>query len=63
MYKVVVNDEGQYSIWPSKRENVPGWNDAGKSGPKEECLSYIDEVWKDVRPLSLQKQMAESSSQ
>ena len=57
IYKVVVNDEEQYSIWPADRENALGWNDAGKSGTKAECLAYIEEVWTDMRPLSLRKKM------
>jgi len=57
IYKVVVNDEEQYSIWLADRENAPGWKDAGKSGAKEDCLSYIKEVWTDMRPLSLRKRM------
>jgi len=57
IYKVVVNHEEQYSIWLADRENAPGWKDAGKSGTKEECLAYIKEVWTDMRPLSLRKQM------
>ena len=63
IYKVVVNHEEQYSIWPADRENALGWNDAGKSGNKEECLAYIKEVWTDRRPLSLRKQMEESGRQ
>ncbi|HEX8720043.1 MAG TPA: MbtH family NRPS accessory protein [Pyrinomonadaceae bacterium] len=59
IYKVVVNHEEQYSIWPADRENALGWNDAGKSGTKAECLAYIEEVWTDMRPLSLRKQMEE----
>ena len=59
IYKVVVNDEEQYSIWPENRENPPGWNDVGKVGPKAECLTYIKEVWTDMRPLSLRKKMEE----
>jgi len=58
-YKVVVNHEEQYSIWPVDRENPPGWNDAGKEGTKTECLDYINEVWTDMRPLSLRKRMEE----
>lgn len=58
-YKVVVNHEQQYSIWLSDRENAPGWRDAGKTGSKAECLAYIKEVWTDMRPLSLQKKMAQ----
>lgn len=57
IYKVVINHEEQYSIWPADRENPPGWTDAGKSGHKAECLAYIKEVWVDMRPLSLRKQM------
>jgi MbtH protein len=60
-YKVVVNHEEQYSIWPADRENALGWNDAGKSGTKQECLDYIKEVWTDMRPLSLRKKMEETS--
>jgi MbtH protein len=59
IYKVVVNHEEQYSIWPADRENALGWNDAGKSGTKAECLAYIKEVWTDMRPLSLRKKMEE----
>ncbi len=62
IYKVVINHEEQYSIWPEHRENPPGWNDAGKSGTKQECLDYIKEVWTDMRPLSLRKQMEEMNN-
>lgn len=57
VYKVVVNHEEQYSIWPVGRENPLGWRDDGKSGLKQECLAYINEVWTDMRPLSLRKHM------
>jgi len=56
-YKVVLNHEEQYSIWPADRDNAPGWRDAGKQGSKAECLAYINEVWTDMRPLSLRRQM------
>ena len=57
IYKVVVNHEEQYSIWPADRENPLGWRDAGKNGPKAECLAHIKVVWTDMRPLSLRKKM------
>jgi MbtH protein len=57
IYKVVVNHEEQYSIWLADRDIPPGWNDVGKSGLKAECLEHIKEVWTDMRPLSLRKQM------
>ena len=62
-YKVVVNHEEQYSIWPLDQNNPLGWRNAGKSGSKQECLSYIKEVWADMRPLSLRKWMEEQSKQ
>ena len=39
VYKVVVNHEEQYSIYPADRANPLGWYDAGKTGPKAECLA------------------------
>ena len=59
IYKVVVNHEEQYSIWPEYKANPLGWNDVGKSGLKAECLAHIKEVWTDMRPLSLRKKMEE----
>jgi len=57
IYKVVVNHEEQYSIYPVDRPNPLGWNDVGPTGPKAECLAYIKEVWTDMRPLSLRQKM------
>lgn len=57
VYQVVMNHEEQYSIWPEARELPPGWQAVGKSGPKADCLAYIDDVWTDMRPLSLRQQM------
>lgn len=62
-YRVVVNHEEQYSIWPAYRENPIGWRDAGKTGTKAECLEFVNTVWTDMRPLSLRKRMEASSSQ
>jgi MbtH protein len=51
--KVVVNDEGQYSIWPADREAPAGWTEDGTVGTRAECLAHIEEVWTDMRPLGL----------
>ena len=60
---VVVNHEEQYSIWPKWKQELPlGWKSVGKEGIKTECLAYIEEVWTDMRPLSLRKAMQESSN-
>jgi MbtH protein len=61
IYTVVVNDEVQYSIWPDYKEIPNGWRAVGQTGLKPECLAYINEVWTDMQPLSLRKQMAEAA--
>lgn len=58
-YQVVINHEEQYSIWFADKEIPPGWRPVGMDGPKTECLAYIEEVWTDMRPLSLRKSMQE----
>ena len=57
MYLVLINHEEQYSLWPSYKPIPLGWKAVGKERTKNECLAYIDEVWTDMRPLSLRKQM------
>lgn len=58
-YKVVVNDEEQYSIWIANKETPQGWHEVGKQGTKAECLSYVEKVWTDMRPLSLRTTMTQ----
>ena len=58
IYRVVLNHEEQYSIWPAHKPNPPGWRDEGKSGTKDECLDHIEQVWTDMRPLSVRERMA-----
>lgn len=57
LYLVVRNAEEQYSIWPASRTVPEGWTTVGSAAPKEECLARIDEVWTDMRPLSLRRSM------
>jgi MbtH protein len=57
VYIVVTNQEEQYSIWPAGKDIPLGWTAVGKSGPKDECLAYIKEVWTDMRPKSLRDRM------
>lgn len=57
LYAVVVNGEEQYSIWPDYKDIPPGWRAVGTRGSKQACLDYIQEVWTDMRPLSLRRQM------
>jgi MbtH protein len=55
-YTVVLNDEEQYSIWPAARELPGGWRAAPMEGTREECCAYIEEIWTDMRPLSVRRQ-------
>ncbi|WP_325948319.1 MbtH family protein [Pseudomonas putida] len=56
-FLVVINDEQQYSIWPSYKAVPQGWRSVGQEGSKQECLTYIESVWTDMRPLSLRQAM------
>jgi uncharacterized protein YbdZ (MbtH family) len=59
IYRVVVNHEEQYSVWPEYKDIPAGWRDINVIGPKADCLAHIKEVWTDMRPLSLRKKMEE----
>lgn len=52
-YRVVVNEEEQYAIWPAELAVPAGWSEAGKTGSKEECLAFVKEEWRDMTPRSL----------
>ncbi|MFI2612144.1 MbtH family protein [Kitasatospora sp. NPDC018619] len=56
-YRVVRNDEEQYSVWWADRDLPAGWHAEGTEGTKDECLARITEVWTDMRPLSLRRRM------
>ena len=57
---VLVNSEGQYSLWPTFREVPPGWTVVGPRGKRQECLDWIAANWTDMRPLSLVRKMKEA---
>ncbi|MET8123643.1 MbtH family protein [Micromonospora sp. NPDC005189] len=56
-YRVVLNDEEQYSVWWTDRDLPAGWRAEGTEGTRDECLARIDEIWIDMRPLSLRQRM------
>ncbi len=62
IFKVVVNHEEQYSIWPKDRELPLGWNEEGTEGVKQVCLEQIEKIWTDMRPLSLREAMEQQSN-
>ena len=54
-YAVIINHEEQYSVWPEKLQIPRGWKATKINGNLERCMDYIEEVWTDMRPLSLRK--------
>jgi len=52
-YLSLINDEGQYSLWPTFVEVPAGWNVAHPQDTRQACLDYINEHWTDMRPQSL----------
>jgi MbtH protein len=60
-YFVLVNDEGQHSLWPSFAEVPAGWTVALPETDRQACLDYVEENWTDMRPKSLVEAMAADS--
>lgn len=56
-FYVLVNDEGQYSLWPVFADVPGGWTVIHGPGDRRSCLDYIEENWTDMRPKSLVEQM------
>jgi len=56
-YRVLVNHEEQYSLWPAFREVPAGWTATGPRGKRQECLDWIEQNWTDMRPRSLAEAM------
>jgi MbtH protein len=52
-FLVLVNHEGQHSLWPSFAEVPAGWSVAHAEDSRQACLDYIEEHWTDMRPASL----------
>jgi MbtH protein len=56
-YLALINDEGQYSLWPVFAEVPEGWTVAHKEDTRKACLDFIEENWTDMRPNTLIEQM------
>jgi MbtH protein len=55
-YLVLVNDEGQHSLWPSFINVPAGWTIVHEHDTRRGCLDYIKKNWTDMRPKSLIRQ-------
>jgi len=56
-YQVLRNDEDQYSLWLADLDVPAGWQQVGVEGSKDECTTYVDQVWTELRPRSLRERM------
>jgi MbtH protein len=56
-YRILINAEGQYSLWPDYIDIPAGWTSVQEPRSRESCLEYINEHWTDMRPRSLIKAM------
>jgi MbtH protein len=56
-YLVLVNDEGQHSLWPVFADVPEGWEVIFGEDDRQECLDFIEKNWTDMRPKSLIRQM------
>lgn len=61
-YYVLVNEEGQHSLWPTFAEIPEGWSITLSATDRQTAIDYVDEHWTDMRPLSLVKAMGQDSS-
>jgi MbtH protein len=62
-YYALINDEGQYSLWPVFAEVPAGWTIAHTEDSRQACLTFIEENWTDMRPNSLIREMEEYEKQ
>jgi MbtH protein len=58
-YKVIVNHEEQFKVWPAATANPRGWSDAGKTGTRDECIDHVEKVWTDMRPRNWREYVLE----
>ncbi|HWS39613.1 MAG TPA: MbtH family protein [Actinoplanes sp.] len=52
-FHVLVNDEGQYSLWPAALAVPAGWSAVLRNEQRSVCLEHVDSAWRDMRPRSL----------
>ncbi|MEU9059713.1 MbtH family protein [Streptomyces sp. NPDC048430] len=61
-YLVLVNDEGQHSLWPAFAEVPGGWTVVHQEDTRQACLDYVEQNWTDLRPKSLIRSMSAGSA-
>lgn len=59
---VLVNDEGQHSLWPTLVDVPEGWEKVFGEDTRQACFDYVEENWKDMRPKSLIERMSKAAA-
>ncbi len=63
VFEVAINHEQQYAIWPSEKPLPQKWSRVGVAGSREECLTYVRQTWRDMRPLSVRERHQADTSE
>lgn len=58
MFLVLINDEEQYSLWPTFADVPAGWRVVYGESSRADCVEYVDQHWTDIRPKSLKERLA-----
>ena len=56
-YYVLINDEGQHSLWPVFASVPACWEIIFGEDKRQACLDFIEKNWTDMRPKSLIRHM------
>jgi MbtH protein len=62
VFVVLVNAEGQHSLWPAAKAVPEGWSTVHPAASKADCLAYVETHWTDMRPVSLREAMARDAA-
>lgn len=58
LWSILQNAEGRHSVWPVSHDLPAGWQRIGAPASRSDCLTLIESLWRDPRPLALQQAMA-----
>ena len=61
-FVVLVNAEGQHSVWPSAKPTPDGWSQAAPAATRAACNAFVEASWTDMRPQTLRAAMSSNDS-
>lgn len=57
-FRVLINDDGQHSLWPSVADIPVGWTPVHGPDSRQSCADYVSEHWTDMWPASMAAAMS-----